>query len=286
MTVKLLSDLAHAPESPTIERKQAAWNLSTQEGKAKLVKHVLALANCVPEGETAYLLFGVADERAGGAILGLDAVPNGDQVANVLREYAAPVPHIELLIGNVAGKKLAAVAIRRTGAWPYYATRDVDGILSSQLVYARAGATIRVLKPVEFEEWIRRKHREVGGLPTEPLTVGWITLGDWNGSTGPTLRVANSSAEPVEQIHILFDIHFLVDPSAVRRRATFVGVTLNPGEACESEVDLRSTPIISNGKNIFVHDDQRYRWAEVLAHVRYRDRDGFWKTIERRTSLV
>jgi hypothetical protein len=286
MTSKLLQQLAQTAESPTVERKQIVWDLASADGKANLVKHILALANCVLEEETAYLVFGVADARSGGEVLGLAEPLNGDQVGNVLREYAAPVPHIEIMNGPVNGKHIAAIAIRRTVSWPYYATRDVERVLSSQLVYARAGATIRVLKPVEFENWIRRKHATVGSLPEEPLTVSWIALGDWNGPTGPILRVSNASAEPVEEIHILFDIRFIADPAAIRRRATFSGVTLHPGEAKESEVDLRSIPIVKDGKTISVHDDQRYRWADVRARVRYRDKDGSWRSIECETSLV
>lgn len=76
-----LADLIRTGETHLVEFKREWWDLTANRGKAK---HVLAMANSLAPGESGFLVFGVEDKKAGGAVVGVSASPPQEAVAQIL----------------------------------------------------------------------------------------------------------------------------------------------------------------------------------------------------------
>jgi len=78
MTAKDLKGLIATGESDLIEFKEKWYDLSVKEGKAVLVKDVLALANTVRPEAPGYLLIGVDDDKD---VVGVSDSPSAEAVS-------------------------------------------------------------------------------------------------------------------------------------------------------------------------------------------------------------
>jgi hypothetical protein len=147
-----LLSLIRGKESPLLEKKQEWYDLSDQRAKGTLLKHLLAIANSTRGDAVGYLVFGVADDRHGGALVGLHATLDEAQLAQALRHYTQPVPEVLAHSWRDDGKLLMVLGVHPTDNWPYYASRDIEGALSSEIVYHRVGPTVSVMKPAQLEK--------------------------------------------------------------------------------------------------------------------------------------
>src|SRR5262249_18990623 len=100
------------------------------------------MANALSEGVVGFIVIGVEDAKAGGAVLGISKAPSADTVAQVLTSYTNPVPSINILNVILDGKAVQVIEVLWTPSHPYYSVRDVDGTLASDAVYIRRGATV------------------------------------------------------------------------------------------------------------------------------------------------
>ena len=272
--------LIRGQESALLEKKQQWYDLADQRGKGTLIKHLLALANSTRPDAAGYLVFGVEDDRHGGAVVGLDEPPDEAQLAQALRRYTQPVPEVLAHTWREDGKLLTVLGVLHTDNWPYYASRDVEGTLSSELVYHRVGPTVSVMKPSQLEKAIREKAARVGSaLPSESLLVGFIERGNWHGPTGPILRLTNLAGESLRDIVVSFDLAAPYDPQIFVRQSSLNGATLGAGQSRDVECRLHASLFnVRLGDRVF-GDSVRDRWIDVTAHVLYRDELGFLRTL-------
>lgn len=270
--------LVAGPESARLEKKSEWFDLGSAAGKGGLVKHVLALANSAAPDSPSHLVFGVADEKHGGGIVGLKDVPDVEQVAHVLKHHTRPVPDVRVHPATVKRKKVTILEIVRNDNWPYYSSRDIDGVLSSDVVYVRVGPTVSTLKPAELEQWIRQKERRVGSAPPiEALAFGFVELGNSSGQN-PILRLLNRSGESLRDIYVSFDVVAAYDPTLFYRQPRLHGASLGPGEAREVECDLRSVTFYRQDGSRLQQGMIWSTWMNIMARVHYRDDLGFFRS--------
>lgn len=268
-----------------MERKRDLPDLETQDGKGRLVRALLALANSTSAESPAYLIFGVADERQGGEVVGIPRPLDPDTVSRLLHNYTQPIPDVNVVNRQVDGRLVTVCEVRWTESWPYYATRDVGDVLSASKAYHRVGATIAEARPAEVESWIRRKLQRVGSAaPSESLRAGFVERGDFGGPRGPVLRIENRSGEAISDVWVVFDLRSAHDPQIFRRAQSLGGLKLEAGTSREVECDLRHDLWKANvaqrplGK---IMD----RWIDVTAHVQYRDEYGYMRSLQFVTQL-
>ena len=260
-----------------IRKKREWYDLKEQKSKGVLIKHILALANSTAPDHPAHLLIGVADDRDGGKVLGVETIPDIDQLARALNHYTQPVSDVRMHAWDVGGKKLALLRISWTDNYPYYASRDIDGELSSDVVYHRVGPTVAKMKPAQFEKLLRQKAAGAHtAAATDTIRIGFVEAGSWNGPSGPVLRVTNLSGEAIQGVAILFDAVATYDPRLFARQRSLTNATLGAGETRDIECNLRDLRFdLSSGPNHELGRHVSDRWLDVLAHVQFRDELGF-----------
>jgi predicted HTH transcriptional regulator len=158
---KRLAELIAADETDLFECKQEWWDLDSRLGKGELARGVLAMANTLSPGLSGYIVFGVKDKKAGGGVLGVPQHPSQEKVVQILNTYTNPVPRIRLDAVQVEGKTVSVLEVMWSEFHPHYATRDVDTVLSTDVVYFRKASTVGRLKPVEHERLLRAKEARV-----------------------------------------------------------------------------------------------------------------------------
>src|SRR5690349_14367541 len=137
-----LAGLIRTGETHLVEFKREWWDLTANRGKGLLAKHVLAMANALAPGESGFLVFGVEDPKAGGAVVGVSATPPQETVAQILDIYTNPVPQIRLGEMAYGGKKVSVLEVIWSEFQPHYATREVDIDLSTDATYIRRADTV------------------------------------------------------------------------------------------------------------------------------------------------
>lgn len=267
-------------ESPLLEKKQEWYDLSDQRAKGTLLKHLLAIANSTRGDAVGYLVFGVADDRHAGALVGLHATLDEAQLAQALRHYTQPVPEVLAHSWREDGKLLMVLGVHPTDNWPYYASRDIEGALSSEIVYHRVGPTVSVMKPAQLERVIREKASRVGSaLPIESLRIGFIERGNWHGPTGPILRLTNLSGESLRDLIVSFDLAAPYDSQIFVRQPSLSGAILSAGESRDVECRLNASQFNVRLADRTFGDGVRDRWMDVTARVLYRDELGLLRTM-------
>ncbi len=87
-----LRSLIESQESSLLEKKQKWYGLSEQRGTGTLLKHLLAIANSTDPDTPGHMLFGMADARHGGVIVGIPEAPDDGKLVHALCHYTQPVP--------------------------------------------------------------------------------------------------------------------------------------------------------------------------------------------------
>lgn len=285
-----LLPLLQTDEDSLTEFKREWHDFSSKRAKAEFSKDVIALANTVRTGETGYLVFGVDDPARGGEILGTDEsqrIPSPEAIQEVLATYCNPQPELSLHILEHAGKRIDVLKVTRSRFQPHYAIRDVDGVLSTDVVYVRRGPTVGTLRPPEFEALIREKQQRLGDALPTPLEVGFVSIPRRPQEQEAVFRVANISTEPVSAINALFDIAMVRHPTNVERRQFIANMVLNPRESREFsfrpfEVDFHDP----DGNRIDKSTKAWTSWLNVRLELTYRDRSGILRIVERHFSTT
>ena len=286
-TPESVSRLVGLPEDDLLEFKQAWPDLSTVPAKAEFVKHILAIANSTQEDRAGYIIFGVEDARRGGAVLGLSVQPSLETVSQILAAYTMPVPDARLHHSACGNKTIAIMGVFRNAFHPYWATRDVPGVLANNVVYIRRGSTVGTMTMAEVEVAIRQKDVRIGRpIVDVPLQAGFVEQGSLSGPRGAVVRVVNVSGEPVTSISVVVDVSLVVDPSLRCREQLVVNGTLEPGRSLESEIRLNQLHFLKDGKLVEWQAKAYFRAVDVRLHVNYRDRLGYLRTIGQELSIV
>jgi len=286
-------------ESDRVEFKQTWWDLEHAEGKARLAKSVLALANTVREGESGVLVCGVSDAKK---IVGVDkdTLPKPETISNIIGSYVQPPATVRCRHVRYNSHTLSLITVDWSAARPHYAVRQHEGVLSTNVVYVRRDRTTGVLTIPEMEAMIREKDRYGTFVSREPIQFGFIELVDASSSGGAIVaRVANLTAEPLGGVTVTFDVRNARNPELFHRARTLVNATLGPGEARDVNLRLNQFDFYvarfdagagatSERTWHSIRDFGRYlgdRWLDVTLHVDYRDRDGLIQHGERRISI-
>jgi hypothetical protein len=287
MDPKNISALIAGGETDLVEFKREWWDLDSKLGKGHFVKDVLAMANAVTPTESGFIVVGVEDRKVGGGVLGVSNTPPQETVAQILNTYTTPVPRIRLDEALCAGNKLSIIEVIWTEYHPYFATRDVDTVLSTDAVYTRRAGTVGRLKPVEFERLIRAKETRLGKITElSPLNVGFVELPMIGGSEKVSIRVENITEEPVTNINASVDIILVQYRRAVYRRRLILDLTLEPGQT--REFDFRTSDgsyYDENGKVLNLRGSMGTTWIDLCLRLTYRGRDGFLDEVIREASL-
>lgn len=272
-------------ETALVEFKREWWNMSSPEGRAKLARAVIALANVVGKDELAIIVFGVDDERRGGAIVPVKERYDSEAIVQILSGYIHPPANIACRDQIFDEGIVSCLAVMHSPARPHYSLREYPAVLSQRDVYVRRDDQVGVLTPPELEQLIREKDAAFGPLiNAEPLQFGFVGIE----STPPrrlVFRVANVVARPVFSISVLVDASLLRDPIVCGRSDVLSNLTLAPGETKEVLIDLGELnlyrtfydgstghPKLQEHRNRALVSD---RWIDIVAHVSYRDANGF-----------
>jgi len=284
-----LTELIQLAETDLVELKREWWDLDSKLGKGELAKHVLAMANAVTPSESAFIIFGVEDKKVGGAVLGVAEAPSQETVAQVLSTYTNPVPRIKVEEVLFTGKKVSVLEIIWSEFHPYYATRDVDNVLSTDAVYTRRAGTVGRLKPVEIERLIRAKEARLGKMNEQcPVNVGFVELpGGLGKSDRISVRVVNIIEEPVTNISACIDFILVHYSRAIWRTPFISNLTLAAGEAREFDVRISDASFYDElqGKPLRYQSFVWASWFDIRLHLMYRGRDGILCEIVREASL-
>ena len=101
---------------------KSALRIATRDEKAKLVKHVLAIANT--RGDVGHLLFGIDDSGNESGLL--DATITEEQIQRVIREYCDPYVTTTYEVVHYREADVGVLTIRREAhKLPYHPARDI-----------------------------------------------------------------------------------------------------------------------------------------------------------------
>jgi hypothetical protein len=286
-----LAVLIRRGEADLVDFKREWHDLTDKVSRAKFVKHVLALANTATPERPGLLLYGIDDPRHGGGLVGVPAHPPADAITDALKLLTEPMVDVRYVAVTVQGASIGVLAVLRSKFHPHWATRDVDGALSTTAFYVRKGASVAVALPAEVEAFFREKDARLGGAPaaaaTHPLEVGFVEGGGWSSTPNAVLRVVNVSEEPVPSVDVIVDVRLLLHPDVFCRTRRWSAAHLGPGESKEVEIRVepdkmyRGPQYVSNALGTL-----HYRWADLTAHVLYRDRAGFLQRLTREHVLI
>lgn len=279
-----LAKLLSQPESERLEFKREWYALGSKRGKAEFVKDVLAMANVLREGESGFIVIGVADPRHGKCVVGVPEGPSDEQLVQILQSYARPVPVLAPLSKLAYGDVVVNVLqVDWSPYHPHFAIRDVDQILSANSVYTRHGSTIGTLTPPELETLFRAKDARLG-RPTDegPLRVGFVDLPSTREGE-LVIRIVNVTEEPVESIWASVDSCLIHPRSKTSRTGLLNNLTIEPGQS--EEISCRPYQAIARLEDPEFGFKVWSGWVDVRLNLVYRDRDGFFQQMTREISL-
>lgn len=287
MEPKYFAALIEAGETDLVEFKREWWDLDSKLGKGQFVKDVLAMANVVTAAEPGFIIIGVEDRKHGGAVTGVLRTPPQETIAQILDTYTNPVPRVSVNEVTYASKILSVLEVVWNEFHPYYATRDVDTVLSSDAVYTRRACTVGRLKPAEIERLIRAKETRLGKIVDHsPLNVGFVELPTIGGYEKVSIRVENVTEEPVTNINASVDIVLIQHRHAVHRRRLIINLTLEPGQSREFDFRPSDTSFFyENGEVLNWRGPIASAWIDFRLRLTFRGRDGILCEIVRDASL-
>jgi hypothetical protein len=288
-----LRRLIAAGESNAVELKREWYDLKHKEGKALLVKDVLALANTVTPDTQGFLVLGVDDERR---IVGIRDAPDAETVSNIISAYVQPPANVQCRHHKMGEFELSVLTISWSPARPHHSLREHSGILSRDVVYVRRDRTIGTLTLPEIEVMMREKDARLGPpISGEPIQVGFVEKAD-SGRGVLVARITNVTAEAVGGVDLMIDVRNARSPELFYRGRKLGNATLPPGESREVEFRMGEIDFYlarfdrvtgdrtwTSIRNLGSHVGDR--WLDVTLHVDYRDRDGFIRHVEKRVAL-
>jgi hypothetical protein len=278
--------LTRGGETDLVELKREWWDFDSKIGKATFAKDVLAMANTLSPGESGFIIIGIEDKKAGGAVVGVAVSPSQETAAQVLNTYTNPVPRIKLEEVILNEKRIVVLEVVWGESHPYYATRDVESVLSSDVVYTRRAGTVGRLKPAEFESLIRAKDARLGKISERtPLSVGFVELPTAGSADRISYRIANNTEEPVINISASIDLIWLCAPKLTCRMSQLSNLTLRPGETRESDFQISNASFFNEATRRFERASLSSQVFDARLCVRYRGRDGFLHEIVCETSI-
>jgi schlafen family protein len=292
LSEELLRQLIRADESDTVEFKQEWYDLSHKEGKALLVKDVLALANTISRETPGFLIIGVDNERR---IVGVKQRPDPETVSNIVAAYVQPPATVRCRHHKVGEVDVSVLTISWSPARPHHSLRDHPGILARNVVYVRRDRTIGTLTLPEIEVMIREKDARLGPLITsEPIQFGVVEKAD-SGRGVLIARVTNVTGEPVGGVDLMIDVRNARNPELFYRTRKLSNAMLEGGQSREVEFPLGEINFYLATFNQITGDrdwtsvrhlgHEGDRWFDVTLHLDYRDRNGFIKHLEQRVAL-
>lgn len=282
LTLDQLRGLIVLGETALVEFKREWWNLSTSEGKARLAREVMALANTVGPEELGIIVFGIDDERRGRSVVPVIDPPEPEAIIQILQPYVHPPASIACRHFAFPEGLLSALAVLHSPARPHYTSREHPQILSPRDVYVRRDHQVGVLTPPELERLIREKDASLRIAP-EPIQYGFVNLEEVPPQE-MVFRIMNVVTEPVFGVSLTVDVSLLRDPSVCGRFRFLTNATLQAGEIREMVFDVgqihmyRTTYEGSPARaKTQMHRDcdlESDHWRDLVAHLSFRDSDG------------
>ena len=228
--------LIAADESRLLEFKREWYDLSQVPAKAEMVRDLLALANSAYLDAPAILVVGVEDRKHGGAIVGLEGPIDLDQMVQVYSSYATPCPDFRLSRREISGVHINLIGVFVTPTRPYYATRDLNPSLRSNVFYIRRSSVIgqmtapEILTILASDAQLRGERHPA----EEALLVGFVEKGAWSGPHGPIVRVANLTDAQLTDVELVFDVRLSRDPASFTRVRGFGPRAFGPRDSMEA----------------------------------------------------
>lgn len=139
-------------ETTSVEFKREL-DLGTDEGKRRLVRSALALANTKASGPR-YLVVGY-DPKTHGFVRSVDASVTGDRIEDVLAAYLDPVPEARYRTVGVAGGTAGIVEVLRNPEHLPYRTKRVIRGVAVGVILVRHGSHIEPPSQREEADLIR-----------------------------------------------------------------------------------------------------------------------------------
>lgn|SRR6266542_1166215 len=137
LTGEQLRHVISLGETTLVELKQEWWDLASSEGKARLARQVIALANTVGREELGLIVFGIVDARHGGGIRPVTSPPTEESVSQILAGYSAPPTNVQCRHHLLEEGLVSVLAVLHSEARRHHATREHPGVLSPRDAYVR-----------------------------------------------------------------------------------------------------------------------------------------------------
>lgn len=171
LSSELFEELILRLEGETLDFKSAPYDFSTEHGRMRFVKDVVAMAN-TPRGGDAHIVIGVKAPPGGpNELLGVTSHPDDAE----LRQYFSqidPQPSFEYLVHRREGQEFGILQIARSHG-PLRPLKDLGGdLLRQNQVYFRRGSQNAVASP----EDVARIVGWFGGIAAPPTTGTWAEL--------------------------------------------------------------------------------------------------------------
>ncbi len=264
-----LRALAAVDESTLVEFKQQWYDITKKEGKAKLVKSILAMANSATRETPGRILMGIDDT---GVVVGTSGGPsNQDSLSQALSEWMQPLPSYDLYRVSCGPHEIDVLEVPWSPFRPFSSRRDFGNELSHDVVYCRRQATIGTCSLHEVETMIRQKDKhlgpmiESGPVMMKLVSTRYMTL---------TVRLQNVIEEPVGGIYLTFDLAARGPTPRFARQTQCNDMRLGPGETREVEFRLRDVRFPGADVNLEHSSKLTDLWIDVVIHLRFARRDG------------
>lgn len=236
---QLLTVISHG-ETRLVEFKRQWPALGDNDGKAKVAKEVIALANAVGQEELALLIFGIDDERKGGKIFPVESPPEPEALSQILADYAHPAIKLECRHYKHPEGTISVVAVLFSPTRPHYCIREASGVLTTRDVYVRRDKQVGVLQLPELEAMIREKPGfSYAPEDPKPVEFGFVSVPHLR-SNPFALQVRNLTTEPLTDVRVTVDFRSMRDPSICCRVRPLNNFTVPPGETREVSVSASS----------------------------------------------
>lgn len=278
MECERLEALIAGAESRLLELKRDWFDFGSDSDKGTFVKEVLALSNAALPDEKAYMIVGVTDESEGKEIVGVHRQIDQDRAQNILDSYTSPTPRVSVSSTELDGKRLGLVKVEGVEYGPCFATKDVEGELSTFYTYTRRQGVASPMTPQELKEVVRGKLTGRGvPVSQRPIRAGFVKATAVNIEDGIGVRVVNVTDAPVEGVYLLVKAES-AKPRGVARRKIFESSTMYGGRSFESTFRYRKLDFVNpQGTGLVEGRVNTSRGVDLDLHVHFRDQSGFYE---------
>ncbi len=116
-----LPSLIRGEESDLLEFKERWYDLDSNQGKAKLARDVMAIANSLGQSETGQIIIGVTDSRHGGKVRGVTEEPSSERIHQILSGYCNPMPDLSIYHFDYCDARVGVIHIPWSEYQPHIA---------------------------------------------------------------------------------------------------------------------------------------------------------------------